>query len=128
MDNVVVAFTDVDVTNPYYKDIAAAYQQGLLNGKGDGTFDPKGEISREEMAVLLARVLEQYEGTGETTTTAYLGQYQDAGGVSDWATDGVSQVTKQGLFSGNEVGEFDPKASITKEQAAAVLYRMYTQG
>lgn len=128
MDNVVVAFTDVDVTNPYYKDIAAAYQQGLLNGKGDGTFDPKGEISREEMAVLLARVLEQYEGTGETTTTAYLGQYQDAGGVSDWAADGVSQVTKQGLFSGNEAGEFDPKASITKEQAAAVLYRMYTQG
>ena len=48
-------FSDVPTDSPYYDGVMYLFDQGLVNGNGNGTFAPGRELSRQELAVLLYR-------------------------------------------------------------------------
>lgn len=50
-------FSDVGSDNPYYSEIAAAKDMGLINGYSDGSFRPDNDITLFEAAICLTRVL-----------------------------------------------------------------------
>lgn len=105
--------------------IACAYALGIVQGKGDGTFDPDGHITRQEAAVMLertGRLMGLESGTGMDFT--------DQSAFPTWAEGGIAYVS--GLtdpVSGKRVMEgtgngFEPLGSYTKEQTIITSLRL----
>ncbi|WP_141502201.1 S-layer homology domain-containing protein [Paenibacillus luteus] len=121
-------FTDVAKNSEYYDEIAVAYQQGLIQGKTATTFEPKAEITRQEIATLLSRALEAYNSKklAATTSDNQLKGFKDASTIAVWAKDGVALLKQQNLITGYEDGTYKPKQTTTKAEAAALIYRIYS--
>lgn len=52
-------FSDVTEENPKYKHIKACYDAGLINGYPDGTFKPDADITREDICVIISKLLKK---------------------------------------------------------------------
>ena len=55
-------FSDVKSTSWYAKEVASAYELGFMNGKGEGTFAPDGNVTVAEAITMASRVLAIYNG------------------------------------------------------------------
>ena len=55
-------FSDVKSTSWYAKEVASAYELGFMNGKGEGTFAPDGNVTVAEAITMAARVHAIYNG------------------------------------------------------------------
>ena len=98
-------------------------EMGILKGRGNGYYvDPNTPITRQEAAVVLARVYRLY--AEEPQTKASL-TYQDAKNIADWAKDDVALMTQLGVMNGVAKGKFDPKGQYTVEQCLVTLVRLY---
>ena len=119
---------DVNVfTDTKSEDVLVANALGILNGRGNGIFDPDSSISREEAAVMLynAAKLLGIESTSDNTIA-------DADSVSSWAGTAVSFVSSvEDKTTGNAVmggvggSRFNPKGTYTKEQAILTMIRLF---
>lgn len=70
-----------DLVDAWYRDaIAWAAEQKVVNGRGDGTFDPAGFITREELVTMIWRY------AGEAASEQDLSNWPDAGKLYDYAT------------------------------------------
>ncbi len=114
-------FQDVNQEDWYSKAISWAYQNGIVNGITDTSFDPDGKISRQQMAALMCRYskFKNYElsNTGNFNFT-------DANEISEYAKEAVAWVASEGLMIGYGDGKFGPHDMATKEHTAIVLARM----
>ena len=109
-----VEFSDVSEKAWYYDAVQYASQNGLMNGVGNGKFDPEGSMTR----AMLVTVLWRYEGEpaeGENTFTDVPN--------GTWYTDAVAWAAEKGIVGGVGNGNFDPEGSITREQMATILFR-----
>ncbi len=61
-------FSDVPASEWYAKEVGSAYELGLMNGKGDGTFDPDGNVTVAEALTIASRASAAY--SGDTITPA----------------------------------------------------------
>ncbi|WP_168123639.1 S-layer homology domain-containing protein [Paenibacillus sp. HB172176] len=113
------SFSDVDGDAWYAGYVEAALNAGLMSGMGDGSFNPSGEISRQQMAVILGRVLEMKGVTSDSSSDA--SSFTDQDNIAVWAQQYLDLVVQQGLISGRPDGSFDPEASLTRAEAAKVL-------
>ena len=113
------AFGDVKADAYYAPYVAWAESKGIVKGTGFGKFEPNRNITREEMAVILDKFLTDQKKTYPSTVKT---QFNDAGIVSSWAKESVEKMANQGLLSGVGNGNFVPKGSFTRAQAAQVLY------
>ncbi|PLT44038.1 S8 family serine peptidase [Paenibacillus sp. FSL W8-1187] len=113
-------FTDL-ASGAWYTDaVSAAYAAGLINGYADGTFRPNGIISRQELAVMLAKAADL---AGAKSDSGKFTTYSDAGKFGAFAKDSIAAVTASGLMEGS-AGAFDPLGSTTREAAATVLHKL----
>ena len=118
------AFGDVKADAYYAPYVAWAESKGIVKGTGFGKFEPNRTITREEMAVILDKFLADQKKTYPSTNK---GQFNDGLKVSSWAKESVEKMTNQGLLSGVGNGNFVPKGSFTRAQAAQVLYTIDTK-
>ncbi|MBQ4517609.1 MAG: S-layer homology domain-containing protein [Clostridia bacterium] len=110
-------FTDLSVGCYYEPYIMTAAENGLISGVGDGSFGMNADITREDVAVIISRVLEG-ESEGEAK------EFSDAANIADYAKDAVQKVATAGIFSGDDEGNFNPKANLSRAEACAVLCRL----
>ncbi|MCT4604648.1 MAG: S-layer homology domain-containing protein [Marinisporobacter sp.] len=122
-ENMDMPFTDVDKDAWYYDYIGAAYKNGLINGRSETLFDPNGNITRQEMAVIVAKVLEK-KGYKKSSLDS-LNVFKDTENISAWAKDSVSLCVKEKIISGMGDGSFAPKQNANRAQAATMLYKVY---
>ncbi|TBL71075.1 S-layer homology domain-containing protein [Paenibacillus thalictri] len=90
--------------------------KAYINGYPDGTFGPEKNITRAEMASLLARV-------SDKAATKSSIAYTDVASLH-WAKDAIDQATKMGLMEGYNGGSFKPEQTITRAEMAAILSRI----
>lgn len=112
-------FSDVDLTAADAPYLAWAADSGIVAGYDDGTFRPEKTLTREQMAVMLARY---YARSGVTTQGSL--DFADAAKISGWAVDGVSVCVGLGLVQGDPRGRFLPQSRLTRAQIASILVRM----
>ena len=117
-----LTFTDTAKIGSWaYRAVAQAIQAGIVKGYEDGTFRPDAEITRAEMALMLANAaglpIEANAATG----------FADDKDIPSWASSAVAAVKKFGLVEGRGSGVFAPDASTTRAEAATVLVRMLAQ-
>ena len=77
-------------------------------------------MSREEVAVIVTRVLEDLGKEAPLTTFVY----EDHNAISDWAVDGVYCAYATSIMSGKSSEIFAPKDSLMRAEAAVLLYRL----
>ncbi len=104
--------------------VLKAYGAGIVNGVGDGRFDPNGELTREQLATMLYRA---WTVLGDAAPAVGLGGYADAGDVSTWAEDAVSALANAGIMKGTSEIILSPQDPCTVEQSILLVYRLYQQ-
>ena len=115
-------FTDVP-ENEWYRDyVLTAYNKGLVNGVGEGSFLPDAEITREEMAkiITLAYAMVKNEEISVSDTE----NFADDLSISDWAKEYVYYARKCGLLKGDENNDFRPHDNVTRDEAAVSAVRL----
>ena len=115
------SFSDVAAGDWYRDAVAWAAANGIVKGMDAKTFAPMSPVTREQLAAMLFRYA-VYNGMNAMTLAEYLGQFPDAGQVSDWAVSAMNWAVGQGLINGMD-GKLAPKGSATRAQTAAILAR-----
>ena len=111
-----------DTSNP---EVLKAYDLGIVKGFGDGTFRPDRTITREEIAALLFRTLEKVDST--ITKGTYTIGFSDRAQISIWFRNEVGFMSKNGIINGIGSNTFAPKLETTREQAIALVVRLFDQ-
>lgn len=97
-----------------------AASEGIVSGTDDGRFLPDRNITRQEMAQIMAGYL-AWKGV-DTHPTADPSAYNipDRADIAPWALDSVCFCYEKGLLSGGDHG-FAPLDNATRAQACVVL-------
>ena len=106
-------------TNDINVQIAAAI--GVVQGVGDGRFNPTGTLTREQAATMLAR-LAYAIGSPLPEQAA---TFADNDAVSYWAIDAVGKVQAAGIMGGVGDNMFSPQGSYTREQSIVTMLRLF---
>ena len=125
LDKLRAPFDDVPRGQWYTNAIWWAKLTGIVNGTSATTFDPSGQITREQLATILYRYTAKY-APDATGNAASLAAYPDAGSVSAYARDAMAWAVGNGLISGLPHGKTDylePGGSATRAQVATILMR-----
>ena len=119
-------FTDVAAGQWYTDAVIWAQENGIVTGYNDNTFRPTKEITRQEMAVMLARyakLLGWEIGGGDLTA------YPDAEAVASWAQEAMAWCVEKGLINGvqsGDVSNLKPGNNATRAQFATIMARFMT--
>lgn len=118
-DDIVHAFYDED---PGTDVCTCAHAIGLVEGVGDGRFEPMREITRQEAAVMLARAYRVIGGS-ETAGEA-VSEYDDQLDIADWAAEDIALMRSLGVMCGVGDNRFDPLGTYSIEQCAITFLRL----
>ncbi len=106
--------------------VSVAYYLGLVEGRGDGTFDPEGLITRQEAAAMLTRAYTVCGGVLPEETGA--AAFPDGAEIAPWARESAAALAGWGVMNGREDGRFDPAGHYSVEQCLLTFLRLYENG
>ncbi|KGR76534.1 S-layer homology domain-containing protein [Ureibacillus sinduriensis] len=110
------ALNDFDSVPSYAKEaVQQLADNNILQGDANGNFNPSKTLTRAEAAEVLSKAL-KLEATGTEN-------FSDVK-AGDWFYDAVVATSPE-LFEGDGTGKFDPKAQLTRAQAAKVIVLAY---
>lgn len=111
-----------DIPADHYAAPYAAWAKatGVMVGVGEGTFGVDSPLTRQEMAVALARYAQL---RGAQAGSFDLSAYRDADAIASWAQEGVAACSSLGLLNGAD-GAFDPAGTTTRAMGAVILQRL----
>jgi len=110
-------FTDLDPNSWYYNYVACAVQMGALSGVSGTEMAPNDYITREQVFSVLARIL-ALSGNNDQV----LSKFNDGSQVSAWARNTVIPMVERGYVNGDNFGNINPQAYITREEFAQLMY------
>ncbi len=105
-------FSDIKEEDWFYKDVLIAVQAGYIKGHDDGTFRPDDAITREQVCVMMNRIL-------NVEMLPFSVKITDE--VSDWARDSVEKLISNRFFLLEEGGKFRALKPITRIEACVAL-------
>ena len=108
-------FTDVNEGDWFHDAVRYVYDNGLMDGVGDGQFAPNATTNRAMVVTILYRLAGEPAVSGDAAFTDV------ADGL--WYTDAVLWAAQKGIVNGISATEFAPAGDLTREQLATVLYR-----
>ena len=118
-------FSDVKSDDWYASIVQKAVKAGLVTGYEDGTFRPDDNISRQDMAVMLARALKEYKGVSVPTDVNQYLKFGDQVSISEYARESIAVASKYGVVKGNRDNVFLPRNNLTRAEAAVVIYNSF---
>ncbi|MEL4106515.1 S-layer homology domain-containing protein [Oscillospiraceae bacterium WX1] len=102
------SFSDVKSTDWASKYIEYCVQNGIINGIGNGKFNPDGNVTGIELAKMLLTAV------GYGKDNEYTG--------ANWAFTVIQDAFNNGIFNGNESGNYAVAA--TREEAALYIFNV----
>ena len=108
-------YKDVDASNDNQEAIEVLQTVGIMTGDQNGNFNPDGSITRNEMAVVMAHLLnldyDYYRGTNPFTD------------VPEWAAPYVAACAAEGVVAGIGNGQFGGDQKVTAAQASLMIMK-----
>lgn len=98
--------------------VSLALQMEIVNGYTDGSFRPDAQITRAEMASMIAKTLKVSRNANTTTSFA------DDEDIPIWAKDAVEAIRKLGIVNGRGGNKFVPNDTATRAEAVVMLLKM----
>ena len=108
-------FSDLTPAAWYHDGVHSCIENGLMQGRSDGTFQPNGAVTRAQLTAVLWRL----EGSPAVSGGEV---FRDVSSDA-WCAGAVRWAAKEGIVQGYRDGRFDPGAAVTRQQTAAILYR-----
>ena len=108
-------FTDVKSTAWYYNAVKYVYENNLMAGTGDTTFDPEVSLTR----AMTAQILYNLEGQPKVDEEA---TFADMNEAPTWSVGAIAWAQDTGVVAGMGDNEFAPNAKVTREQFAQMMY------
>ncbi len=121
--NVTTSFTDVPSNKWYTPAVKWASDKGIINGFGDGTFQPTASITREQMCAMLVRYINYKNITVETSGDG--SAFADDNKIGKWAKAYVYTCKQANIVIGKGNNIFDPKGLGTRAEAAVIFTRLH---
>ena len=124
-------FADIHPNDWYADAVAWAVENKITDGKTDTTFDPLGNVTRQQMASFFSRMMQALAGmSGLNLTEAQLRAalksiYNDVGLIDAYALEHVLICYEAKVMTGSGVKLFDPLSPITRAQGAQMLMNYY---
>jgi hypothetical protein len=121
-----VTFKDVSANDWYDDDVQIAVRFGLISGYSDGTFQGKRTISREEVAVMIARAMKWTQTqtlTDQKVIDQSIQRFTDANVIANWSRTAVASLIANGILQGKDKGKLHPKVNITRAETASMMER-----
>lgn len=109
-----VSFKDMKSTNWNYSEVAKAVEAGYIGGYEDNTFRPNSPLTRQEAAVMAAKLLKL--STNSTTS-----KFKDNAQIAAWAKGAVAAAADKKIINGYPDGTFGPKRSLTRAEAVGII-------
>ena len=110
-----ITFTDTNDIN-----VQKAVYIGVVTGVGDNKFNPNGQLTREQAAVMLARLANAIgQPLSQSAST-----FADNNQISDWAIQAVGQIQTSGIMGGVGDNRFAPQGDYTREQSIITIMRL----
>ncbi len=109
-------FVDVSPTSFARDDITCIFNLGITTGTSAATYDPSGEVTREQMAAFLARLWRLRGGSCPAGADPFV----DVSPTS-FARDDITCIFNLGITTGTSAATYDPSGEVTREQMAAFL-------
>ena len=108
-DNGKTGFSD---TNGHWAESAISLlsEKGIINGMGDGSFNPEGRITRAQLAAIISKILD-----GEMATASFSDVSEGA-----WYYEAVTKVNALGIMKGDG-GSFRPEDYVKREEIAVTI-------
>ena len=109
-------FTDVKEGSWYYDYVLKMADKGVIKGMTETTFEPNGDLTRAQVAVMLYRM------AGEP-------KVEKASSFTDvkegkWYSDAIAWAEANKIVNGMTPTTFEPDGKITRAQLVTMLYRM----
>ncbi len=120
--NAVCEFDDVEPDKWYAPYVASGVEWGIIYGVNDSSFGIGEEITRQDMAVIVYRMVNasQIPASREYTTFA------DEDEISEYAKESVKALYEMNIINGMENGKLCPTEKVTRAQAAKVLADVFS--
>lgn len=123
-------FEDVPANTWYSKEVAWAYDKGIISGYGNGKFGPKDSVTREQTCVMLyayqTKILKV-----EPFSRGEIAEFKDMDETSSWAKTAVQTLAEEYIIngSGNEKDGYviRPKGETTRAEMCTLLTNMQYQ-
>jgi len=124
-----LAFSDVPAGAWYHDYVAAAVQAGLINGYNDSAFAPDQNITREQIAVTLARALKMKLPEAAVVDDAgqIIDKFEGKGKISSWARQEMALAISSGQVNSVSADAFGPQITASRADATAMIWRLYQQ-
>ncbi|MBE5040629.1 S-layer homology domain-containing protein [Ructibacterium gallinarum] len=113
-------FEDVASEEWYAPYIISAAKQGLVYGVSQNQFEPDSSITREDMAVILYRAVQNTQIALPAISDTV---FSDGDEISTYALEAVKFMADAGIICGSE-NRFYPKDSALRSETAQMLYRI----
>ncbi|HPZ42770.1 MAG TPA: S-layer homology domain-containing protein [Bacillota bacterium] len=102
----------------FYDEVAYAKAAGYISGYPDGTFKPYNAITRQEAAVVIAKLLGLTPESGIAVEP-----FSDYISIDQWAMSSVDAVAAHGIMHGFPDKTFGPRKNITRAETVVILDR-----
>ncbi len=109
------AFTDLADVEWAIPSINALSSLGIINGMGDGRFEPQSHVTREQFAKMIVGVMGYSVDQSATT------EFSDD--MGDWYTPYIAAAAANGIITGRPDGTFGVGDDITRQDIAVIIYR-----
>ncbi|MCQ6561398.1 S-layer homology domain-containing protein [Paenibacillus mendelii] len=109
-----VTFTDMKESNWSYSEVQIAVKAGYITGYTNNTFGPNDEITREQIAAIVTKLLNL------KASSSYTSSFKDEATIAAWSKPAVAAVAENKIMSGYNQA-FNPTHSATRAEALVVL-------
>lgn len=110
------SFRDLDTTKWYHEAIDTMLREGLMNGTGNGLFEPNGTLTRAMLVTILWRSEGKPAASAQTSfTDVPAGAYY---------AEAVCWAAANGVVKGVSSTEFGPSKNITRQELVTILWRL----
>ena len=121
-------FSDVKKTDWYYGAAGSAKKYGIMGGTGATTFAPKVNIPKDQIIAVAARTLRiEMKYKDPADNGKILSIYADANSLAAWSLTDIALATRENLVVRRTDGKFNPNTTMTRGDAAIILYRMFNK-
>ncbi|WP_052770234.1 S-layer homology domain-containing protein [Paenibacillus sp. IHB B 3415] len=114
-------FADIPAEAWYAESIGMIQAAGIMDGFGKNVFRPEDFITREQLAVVMARAL---NFSGKLPQLSGIEVFTDRNSISAWASESVAILSQAGLIQGIPSGDFKPKEPATRAESAVMIRRL----
>jgi len=112
-----INFTDVKDSDWYYEEVQKGFKAGYISGVSDTKFSPNENLTREQAAVIISKLMNMEENLENTNT------FIDKDKISDWAKGSVNSAVNSNLILGYKDYSFKPQNPIKRAESIVILFR-----